>query len=181
MDILKIIKTHHIERLLRNFDIATQILFEHKLEIWRESIGYPLPKYFADRLNNSLVPIRSNEPLSASDSHASMSPTSSTSRLSPYSSPSMTPEPQEARIVHLSAILNETKKGKMLVEYFEEKKCFQEEHRAILINTVVQYFQENDLNMTLSTSYRIEQEITQRFPSEKCVIYYTRLSKNCNN
>jgi len=39
VDTLKVIKRHHIERLLNVFDLGTQIVFENKLEEWRESIG----------------------------------------------------------------------------------------------------------------------------------------------
>lgn len=37
-----VIKRHHIFSLFKHFDFGTKILFEHKLEEWRNSIGIPL-------------------------------------------------------------------------------------------------------------------------------------------
>lgn len=54
-------------------------------------------------------------------------------------------------------------------EYYKEHKEFQEEQRVVLINTIAQFFDEKDLNLPLATSYRLEQEIVDRFPSEKLV------------
>lgn len=42
INVLMVIKVHHIERLLKKFDLGTQIMFEHKLSEWRTLMGAPL-------------------------------------------------------------------------------------------------------------------------------------------
>ncbi|KAK5648075.1 hypothetical protein RI129_002967 [Pyrocoelia pectoralis] len=51
VDMLMIIKRHHIKDLLANFDMGTIIMFEHNLEEWRQSIGLPLDNLYT--LQNS--------------------------------------------------------------------------------------------------------------------------------
>ncbi|XP_024873182.1 uncharacterized protein LOC112455476, partial [Temnothorax curvispinosus] len=75
--ILKIIKQHHIEKLLKSFDLGTQILFEDNLEKWRNSLNLPLetPNMNFSNLSGPPSPALSTE---------SDVPSTSRSHFSPY-------------------------------------------------------------------------------------------------
>ncbi|XP_071629413.1 uncharacterized protein [Temnothorax longispinosus] len=75
--ILKIIKQHHIEKLLKSFDLGTQILFEDNLEKWRNSLNLPLE---TPNMNFSNL----SGPPSPALSTKSDVPSTSRSRFSPY-------------------------------------------------------------------------------------------------
>lgn len=55
LEVLKIIKVRHIERLLCKFDLGTQIRFEFNLENWREKIGRPLDVCSSKSCGNNLL------------------------------------------------------------------------------------------------------------------------------
>lgn len=159
MNILKIIKRHHIEKLLKTFDMATQITFEHNLEIWRHSIGLPLKDYHSNYACYAMNPPSPTPNCATSTSVCSSSST-------PCSRPTTTEEGNE---ITLANVLNETAKGVMLVDYYKKFQKFRNEQRTMLIQTVAQYFEEKGVQMSLSTSYRLEREILERFPAEKLV------------
>ncbi|XP_071581382.1 uncharacterized protein [Temnothorax nylanderi] len=98
--ILKIIKQHHMEKLLKSFDLGTQILFEDNLEKWRNSLNLPLeiPNMNFSNLSGPSSPALSTE------SDVQM-PSTSRSRFSPYRR-SSTPS-DEITMITLSTILNE--------------------------------------------------------------------------
>lgn len=158
------IKYHHIDKLLKKFDLGTQILFEHNLEEWRAFIGMPMIK------NDVCVPGSSSPTLSATSEVI----TSSSNRFTPYplsrpSSPNTTPS------ITLSKILTESPKGVMLNEYYKKFSCFEDEQRTLLISTIAQFFQEKNEDMSLSTSYRLEREIAETYPTEKLVNIFLNL------
>lgn len=156
--ILKIIKRHHIERLLKSFDLGTQILFENNLENWRNSLNLPL------ETPNTFTLSAPSSPSALSTE--SVPSTSGSSRFSPYKRSST---PDEISMITLSTILNETPKGNMLVEYYKKNEKFEDEQRLLLINTCAHFFEENNIKMSMATSYRLEKEILERFPTEKLV------------
>ncbi|XP_024875367.1 uncharacterized protein LOC112456838 [Temnothorax curvispinosus] len=159
--ILKIIKQHHIEKLLKSFDLGTQILFEDNLEKWRNSLNLPLetPNMNFSNLSGPSSPALSTE---------SDVPSTSRSRFSPYRR-SSTPSVDETTMITLSTILNETPKGIMLVEYYKKYGKFDDEQRSLLINTCANFFEENSIKMSMADSYRLEKEILERFPTEKLI------------
>lgn len=55
----------------------------------------------------------------------------------------------------------------MLVEYYKKYAKFEDEQRS-LINTCAHFFEENNIKMSMSASYRLEKEILE-FPTEKLV------------
>lgn len=156
---MKIIKLHHVEKLLKKFDMGTQILFEDKLQQWRESIQQPLETHHSSGLKSPSTPSRSSPYLHLP---------------SPQSDFSQPPSPQNR--IYLSDILNEMPKGLKLCRYYEEKQSFQEEQRVMLINLIARYFDERELHLTLAMSYKLEEEIIDRFPSEKKVNFKCRIT-----
>lgn len=157
-----VIKHHHIERLLKNFALGTQIVFEHKLEEWRQSIGVPLVYH---QYMSSKSSIRSFSPTSPSIPSRPSTPIYCNCNQSDVQTS------QDGEIL-LSTILNETPKATMLVEYYNKFLKFQDEQRISLINVVAQYYEDKGIALTLPTSYRLEKEIIERFPSEKLVIIF---------
>lgn len=156
-------KRHHIERLLRNFDMGTQILFEHNLEQWRESLGLPL--------GYSSSEVYSSRNLYSSPSSPSVS---SSGRLTPtrYSTPyarPTSPENNTSSSIQLATILNQSSRGSILIEYYNKFSKFQDDQRSLLVTLIAQYFQEKGVKMTLAASHKIEREIIERFPAEKLV------------
>lgn len=149
--------------------MGTQILFEHSLEEWRHSIGLPLdtPNAFPYQNLKSPDALNLNIP-SPQSSHTSLgSPSSNSSRFTtPYSRPST---PDKGNSIGLVNILNESPRGAMLTEYYNKFSKFTDEQRVLLINAIAQAFEEKGIPMTLATSYRIENEIFERFPTEKLV------------
>lgn len=103
-------KRHHIERLLRNFDLGTQIVFEHNLEQWREVIGLPLGYAGSGDRSNQNLHIYPSSP--SPSSSGSRTPTS---RFAPYEKCSL--EENTVSKIHLDNILNESSRGIVLVEY----------------------------------------------------------------
>lgn len=88
-------------------------------------------------------------------------------------SPEIHSPQQQSNIAYLSDVLNETSKGLKLCAFYDENKCFQEEQRIMLIDTIARYFDDKNINLTLSLSYKLEDEIIDRFPSEKKVSIFT--------
>lgn len=127
--------------------------------MWRESIGRPLydcmSQEYRIHSRTSKAPSCSSTP----------SP-----RSSPYPLP-LSPQSSSEPIdnITLSRILNETKCGNLLSAYYENKHNFGEEQRSTLINSIAQFFHNNNIHLKLSKSYMLEKEIIERFPSEKLV------------
>jgi len=71
-------------------------------------------------------------------------------------------------MITLLTILNETQNCIMLVEYYKKYAKFENEQRLLLINCAY-FFEENNINMSLAASYKLEKEILERFPIEKLV------------
>ena len=166
---LKIIKQHHIEKILKEYSNGEQIEFEHNLEKWRTEIGIPL-SYQCHTATNFQSPTSST----TSTIRCISSPKLLTSRLSPYSKLNLTPRgrsPQLFDIPSLANILNNSNKGIMLTELFKQKQSFEEEHRSLLVSAIAQYYEDNNFQMTLAISHQLEHEIIDRFPSEKLEFY----------
>lgn len=163
IDVLKVIKRHHIHKLLTEFNLGTQIMFEYHLEKWRCSIGIPFNETLPEvnLLNSTALLLPSTELPSPTSS------TSTSSRFSPYPRPSESPD--EGVEIYLGNILNNTSRGKQLVGYFKKYGKFEEEQRSSLIGIIAQYFSEKGIKLSLATSYRLEREIIEKFPSEKLV------------
>lgn len=155
--------------------MGTQIFFESNLEKWRETVGCPLQSCNPIKQFSWYDNVHSSSPQQRRTS-ISISPSP---RSSPYPQPS-TPEPPQNNSPTLAEILNETKKGFQLVEYYNEHKEFKEEQRVVLINTVAQYFEERDLNLPLAITHRLEREIVDRFPSEKLVRNMKKIGLSAN-
>lgn len=161
IDILKIIKVAQVTSLLSNFKHGDRILFEYKLEKWRASIGMPLQPGI--ELPSTSSEVRCRTPSSPSPSNLSsrgISPTSS-------------PETTQCKSIDLSTILNVKKHGQNIVDYYNKNNKFQTEHRQRLISIIAEYFDENSIPLSLKTSYRLEEEILELFPTEKLEYYRT--------
>lgn len=162
VDVLKVIKPHHIERLLKGFDMGTQILFENNLDEWRQSQQDTRIYNDSDVLRSHLL------------SQHLPSSRSSTRPNTPMSgelvfAPSQNNCTNEAGTSNISLyeILNTTPRGIILVEYYTNFNNFGEDQRNTLINLIASFFEERDLPLSVSTSNRLEREILLRFPTEK--------------
>lgn len=153
-----------MERLLKKFDMGTQILFEHCLEIWRASLGIPIAgnNDTQENLSSTIV-----VPYSANQSNIF---TNYSQPVSPINSNCSSSSSTSTNDKHfkLADVLN-TSRGSLLVEFYIHNNHFNEKERNLLIQFIVQYFQENGLKMTLLQSHKIEKEIIERFPNEKLV------------
>lgn len=156
---LRVIRLHHIERLLKNVDMGTQILFENKLVEWRQLMGIPMenfdPAYGIGYAPSTTDPTRGSP--------------SPRFRYCPYPVSSPTNSIDIGSDVMLSQILNESPKAAMLIEYYNKFKKFDEEQRSRLIAIIAHYFEDKGITMTMKTSYRLEEEISNRFPTESLV------------
>lgn len=163
VDVLKVIKRHHLEKLLQNVSIGAHILFEHHLTRWRESIGVPMmePHQCCSTWQTNA------EPPSPSSSAISIS---TSTRSMPYDRPST---PDLSNEVTLAKILNDSVKGIMICEFYKKYSKFDDDQRSQLIYILAHYFDEKNISLSLSTSYRLEREILERFPTEKIVRYFT--------
>lgn len=134
--------------LFKNKKIGDMILFEHHLKEWRKSHSISIQDIGAEPANT-------------------FSQCSSNSA----SGPSLSETNQQE--VTLSQIFNENKKIKQITDYYNENSRLLCHHRSLLIDIICNYFEENSLHMSLSTSYQIEEQIILRFPTEKLQYYRT--------
>lgn len=57
----------------------------------------------------------------------------------------------------------------MLLGYYNKFGKFDDSQRTQLVYAIARYFDENNIPMPLSLSYKFEQEILSAFPTEKLV------------
>ena len=138
-------KTHHVGKLLNNFDIGTQILFEYEWEKWQNSTNITVS---AEKVtySNPVEPIKPVEPVE----------------------PQTLSENDEQHVT-LSNILSKSKKGIGLLKTYADNNYFSDAQRKVLIEVIVGYYHENNLTMTLKKSTSLEEDIINRFPTEKLV------------
>lgn len=164
-------KRHHIERLLQKFDMGTQITFEHYLESWRDSLELPLTNF----KGNSSKNILDTNPSTPSTS--SYSRDSTPSRFVPYENKARSITPED--YISLANILNKNHKGLKLMEYYTEFNQFHEEQRNQIVALIANTYEEKGVKMSLAYSHNLEDEILDRFPTEKkvflCANAYSRI------
>ncbi|KAF5281829.1 hypothetical protein FQA39_LY05043 [Lamprigera yunnana] len=114
VNVLKVMKRHHIERLLKKFHMGTQILFEHNLEEWRLLSGFPLD----DKPLTIITGSRNLESIQNSSSPNTRA--SSPKSVSDYS-----------EIPSLNRILSKSPKSSAIFEYYSKIGKFQEEQRIL--------------------------------------------------
>lgn len=156
-------KRHHIKFLMKKFDMATWITFEHHFEQWRDSIGMPLSAY---SFSNAPSPTSSIGTVSRPQTPQSEN------HFSPYqlfpNSPSLN-DNESSTSIPLCTILESSTRGTMLVESYNKHGKFDEEQRNSLITLIARCFEDKSIKMSLTASYKVEKEILERFPSEKLV------------
>lgn len=54
-----------------------------------------------------------------------------------------------------------------MADFYKKNLKFDEEQRVCLVGLIVQFFEQRGIPMSLAASYKLEQEIIERFPSEK--------------
>lgn len=120
---------------------------------WRELIGNPLffysSSHFGPVFNNPSPSARSS--LSRTESPVIPKPSNPTSSIS------------------LSTILNNNSNGLALADSYNKNQKFSDKQRVQLINVVALYFNMNKIHLDLATSYKLEKEIVDKFPTEKKV------------
>ncbi|XP_055858330.1 uncharacterized protein LOC129920869 [Episyrphus balteatus] len=189
LEVLAVIKPHYFERLLAPFTLGTHIMFEHNLEQWRNSIGFPLPRhrdttsmfepYRYDKIS-SLRPLQHT--IVSSPPTASPAVSSSFKEISPIT---QNPETASQTRITLETILKTSPKGQMLVEIYKKNQKFKEAHRTLLIHLIAEYFNDKGIHLELAATYSIEREIISKFPSEQLEFYRTSkrgriYNKYCN-
>ncbi|XP_023297680.2 uncharacterized protein LOC111680278 isoform X1 [Lucilia cuprina] len=75
--------------------------------------------------------------------------------------------------VNVLDILKLHKSGCKILKFYEKSQKISEEHRSCIMNIIVQHFESKDLHMSLQTSYQLENQILQIFPTEKLEYYRT--------
>lgn len=164
---MKIIKPCHLKILLKNYKLGEQVLFDHFLEKWRQqfNVDVGVTREFSD-INSLPSSPANNQKRHRSESRESC-------RSSPYSVPSPTSSEfiEKNPNVTLGDILNSNSKGLFLTEYYKNNSKFKEEHRTLLINLIANFFEDHNFHMSLNTSYSLERQIVDRFPSENIEYY----------
>lgn len=170
---------------LKCLPLGTQILFEHNLEMWRHSIGFPLDGSIENSAYNSptpplppplpQLPPQLPPPLPTLPLVQQLSPsspgTSSSLRYLPYPRTADKVTSDTVPEISLITILKDTEKGKLILEAFKKVSCLKQNQRLILINTIAKYFEAHNINLSLANSYKLEKEIVELFPSEKMVCF----------
>lgn len=128
-------KLQQLPIFLKDISPGKYILFEDKLEKWRNE---------------------QNLPLSIQIEPKNLKPIKESSCVAPNTT-------------DLQTVLLNTKNGQMLLDYYNKFKYFKEQQRNLLINVIGNYMYENNVNFTLKESYKMENEIIQKFPTEKIV------------
>lgn len=166
MDVLKIIKRHHIARLLKKYKVGAQILFEYNLENWRQAIGIPLDNALGSNGSTLLI-----NPSAQNPSRHQIQSSPTPSMISTHSPSPILCADDDTNIetVTINKILNETSKGIMVLDYYKKKSYLEAEQRTALINIITQYFEDRGIQLSLAISYRMEKEILEMFPTEKLV------------
>lgn len=245
IDVLQMLKPHHIPVLLRNYKFGIQVRFEHYLDIWRRDINKPLLSHTSSHIhycsNNQekkevhLVPIKKTVstqfsshdlvhlPNNPSLSH-SLSSSPSPTFVDALPPPKLTPAPatvatakkpnvvdstksKSAEITpstsqrnnglknptfhnynpaeshrlpfvsasHISAsvILQSHPKGIQLLRYYEEHQTLTNAHRLMLVNLIATFFDDHNYHLSLQTSYNMERDILELFPTEQLENYRT--------
>lgn len=139
------------------------ILFENNLIQWRQLMGIPIESHMCGKHGLGSAP-STPEPMRAS-------PISRSFRYSPYRVSSPTNSVDMGSEVTLSQILTESPKAAMLIAYYDQFHKFDEEQRSRLIAIIAHLFEDKGIAMSVKTSYRLEEEIIYRFPTESLVSY----------
>lgn len=149
---------------MKPFSYGKLILFEAKLREWRNAIEKPLLMY-ANIANARLMRL----PSSQCSSDACSSYISTQNRVNSPTTPRSSRSENSSNSTSLGEILNSNLKTLELAESYEKSKKFREHERKQLINAIALYFDQNKIHLDLHTSYKIETEIIERFPTEKLV------------
>ncbi|XP_065368095.1 uncharacterized protein LOC135960678 [Calliphora vicina] len=76
--------------------------------------------------------------------------------------------------VNLAQILQSSgTRGLSIVNFYKKKKHLTNVHRTQLIQTIVDFFDENDIHLSLNMSHNLESEIMKMFPTETMEYYRT--------
>lgn len=148
--------------MVKSFPLGSQIMFKDSLEKWRESIGCSLTAA------GSSTETISNTNVSFDNSTRCSTPTNSA-----LSDISLNSEIDEGAI-SLNKILDSSSRGQLITDFYKTNNKFEEEQRIKLINIVANYFVENKKHLSLATSQKIENQIIERFKTEKLVSYHKK-------
>ncbi|XP_055855441.1 uncharacterized protein LOC129918752 isoform X2 [Episyrphus balteatus] len=77
-------------------------------------------------------------------------------------------------------LLQSSFKGQFVLKFFEENKKLMDEQRVALVNSIVDYYKDREIAMTLNDIIRTTAEIGVLFPSEETRYYYSARKKGRN-
>lgn len=146
--------------------MGDRVLFEYHLENWREEQDIPMNFSLLTRyLKDDAIP---SSPIENTKSLMRSNP----NRFSPYTMrDDASSESGETKFIKLNDILNQSRKATLIKEYYALNFKLDEEHRNLLISTIANYFDNENLHLSLATNYRLEKEIIDAFPNEKREYY----------
>ncbi|XP_065366938.1 uncharacterized protein LOC135959794 [Calliphora vicina] len=203
LNMLTILKPKHIDKLFENLPIGDQALFEYQLQLWQQNRVFPFKSNNSatkktknpNKPNNAkkeavIVPQMSVAPsmqlssaLRKSLDHSRQTSTSTPSVDTPTPISAVTPmtssmpkQPGMAFLpvrYNLRSILEETRGGQIIMNYYAKHKILREEHRTALINVIARYIDANGGILSMSESSQLELQIVELFPTEKGEYYRT--------
>lgn len=137
---MKILKPEDVKLITNKMKIGDGLTFKYNLEKWRDENNFPSLDF----------------------------KTIYKTRTFPTSSPSlMSSQSSEEMEIRANDILSNHINGRKIFEQYQETKLITDENRSKIINIICQYFDLNDLPMTLQTSYRLEKDILELFQLKK--------------
>jgi len=142
LKILASTKVEHINELLKNYPLDIRILFSNNLEKWQNSKN-----------------------LSSTTSLTPTTPTTSGKKIPQEKLSSAIP-------INLGEILNECSTGLMINDYYKTNHKFNDNIRALLVDTIINYVITKKISMSVSLANSITDQIADIFPTEVKVSIY---------
>lgn len=136
-------KTSHIQTLLSNYPLGTQIRFEYNLEQWRYKNGKPLKC----NLNNDAGHIHARNTMENNTEMTTINLKQILTQCKPD--------------------------GIELIDIYRRNQTFSTSERSHLINIIVNYYLDHKLSLNLHMSYNLENAILVMFPNERLDLYRT--------
>ncbi|XP_075150136.1 uncharacterized protein LOC142224251 [Haematobia irritans] len=145
-----------LEELTMPWSLGDKFKFTIHFQRWRDEIKLPISRgYFSTNTRES----------------PSLSPSSA--KITYSQSTLESSDTEDIRNIRLTDILKDHNKGRLLIEASSNKAMLTDDERQTLIHLIVQYFQKKDLQMSLTTSYQLENQILEMYPKEKLTYYRT--------
>lgn len=140
------------DELTNKMAFGDKVIFNFHYEKWRSDSNLPV---LGQKVSSACKHYTISSP----------SPSSSTSSLNDedISNPK----------INVMEVLQQHKIGCKILESYEKTNDITTEHRSLLINLIVEHVQSKDIYISTQSSYDIEKQILNIFPTEKMEFYRT--------